>query len=131
LCKFFILNSKLKKMTNKEIANRLVELCRAGEYEKCYSELYSPNAWSIEPAGSPFEKVQGMEAFQEKGKQWNAGIEEFYGSEVSDPVVADDYFTISMGMDYKSKESGKRINHSEICVYKVENGKIVSEQFFY
>lgn len=119
-------------MTVQEIANKLVQYCREGAYDKCYQELYSPNAKSIEPnQENGWDTVQGMEAFAEKGKQWNAGIEEFYGGTVSDPVVADDYFTLSMGMDYKDKKSGERINHSEICVYKVENGKIVSEQFFY
>ena len=28
-------------MTTQEIANRLVELCRAGEYVMCYDELFS------------------------------------------------------------------------------------------
>ncbi len=117
-------------MTNQEIANRLVELCKAGDYQTCYQELYAPDAKSTEPRGDQWETVQGMEAFAEKGKEWNANIEEFYGSSISEPVVADDFFSLKMGMDYKTKD-GKRINHSEICVYKVENGKIISEQFFY
>jgi hypothetical protein len=90
-------------MTNKEIANRLVELCKAGDYETCYKELYAQDAKSIEPRGDQWEIIQGMEAFAAKGKEWNATIEEFYGSTISEPVVADDFFSLKMGMDYKNK----------------------------
>jgi len=35
-------------MTTTEIANRLVELCRKGDFTACYEELYSPRMvrWS-------------------------------------------------------------------------------------
>lgn len=118
-------------MTTKEIANRLVELCRKGEYDTCYKELYHADAKSIEPnEKGGWDTVQGMEAFAEKGKQWNEGIEEFYSGAVSEPIVSENHFSLEMSMDYKPK-GADRLNHSEICVYKVENGKIVSEQFFY
>lgn len=125
---------KLKNINNmeiKDIANRLVELCRAGDYQTCYQELYAPNAKSIEPnQENGWDTIEGMDAFAEKGKQWNEGIEEFYSGAVSDPIVSGNHFSIEMSMDYKPKGT-ERLNHSEICVYKVENGKIVSEQFFY
>jgi hypothetical protein len=35
-----------------------------------------------------------------------------------------------MGMEVTMKGAG-RVDMHEICVYKVENGKIVKEQFFY
>ena len=118
-------------MTNQEIANRHVELCRKGEYDTCYKELYSQDAVSIEPKGKALVEVaKGMEEFATKGKKWNESMEEFYGSSVSEPIVADDYFCVSMMVDCKMKGQ-ERSKSEELCIYKVENGKIVSEQFFY
>jgi len=118
-------------MTNQEIANRLIELCRAGDYATCYKELYAPNAVSIEPKGKALVEIAtGMEEFAAKGKKWNESIEHFYGSTISEPVVGDDYFSLAMSVDLKMKGM-ERSNDTEICVYKVESGKIVSEQFFY
>ncbi len=118
-------------MTNQEIANRLVELCRAGDYKTCYEELYAPNAWSREPKGKALvELATGMEEIAEKGKKWNEAMEAFHGSSISDPIVADDYFCVSMMVDctMKGKERSKT---EELCIYKIENGKIVSEEFYY
>jgi ketosteroid isomerase-like protein len=48
---------------------------------------------------------------------------------VSDPLVATNSFAVTMDMDVEMKD-GKRMQHKELCVYEVKNGKVVSEQFF-
>ena len=55
---------------------------------------------------------------------------EFHSSEIGDPIVGDNHFSCIMTSDVTFKEGG-RVNFSEVCVYKVEDGKIVLEQFFY
>ncbi|TAN04486.1 MAG: nuclear transport factor 2 family protein, partial [Rhodanobacteraceae bacterium] len=40
-------------MNTEQIAKRLVELCRKGEYEQAQRELYAQDAVSIEMPGSP------------------------------------------------------------------------------
>jgi len=119
-------------MTTKEVANKLVEHCRSGKFENAYTELYSPTAVSIEmPGVEGFpERVEGMEAIAEKGKAWQSMVEEFHGMEVSDPIVAGNHFSVSMVMDITMK-GRERSKDPEIALYKVEEGKIVSEQFFY
>lgn len=117
-------------MSTQEVANRLVELCRAGDYETCYKELYAEDAWSIEPESAPTPPVQGMAAFKEKGKKWNEMMEEFHGSSIGDPICGDKFFSCTMSTDITFKGQG-RVKMNEICVYEVENGKIVKEQFFY
>ena len=118
-------------MTTKEIANRLVALCRENKYEQAQKELYAQDAVSIEPENSPgMSTVKGLDKIVEKGNQFQAMIEEFHGQELSDPVIAGNYFSISLIMDVTFKEMG-RMPMEEIATYKVENGKIVSEQFFY
>jgi hypothetical protein len=117
-------------MSTQEIANRLVELCRKGDYETCYKELYSPNAASIEADDSfGSQRVEGMEAIRKKGEAWGAMIEEMHGSSVGDPIVAGNCFSCTMMVDWTMKGMGRQ-KMEEICVYKVEDGKIVSEQFF-
>lgn len=118
-------------MKVQEIADRLVELWRKGDFESCYTELYAPNAKSIEPEGAPFQKeTQGMKAFKEKGEKWQKTIEEFHGSKVSDPIVAGNHFSLTSSLDATFKEGGRR-KFDEVCVYEVKDGKIVKEQFFY
>lgn len=115
-------------MNTQEVANRLVELCRKGEYETCYRELYSPSAQSIEADGSV---CNGLEEMAAKGKEWNASIEEFNSSSIGEPIVSGNYFSIPMTMNLKYKEAPAAVDFNEICVYQVKDGKVVKEQFFY
>lgn len=117
-------------MSTQEVANKLVELCRRGEWQQVHDELYHQDCESIEPAGTPWGNVKGMEAIAQKGQQWASSIEEFHGSEVSDPLVAGDYFTVRMKTDTTMKGMG-RVQFEELCLYEVQDGKVVKEQFFY
>lgn len=118
-------------MTTQEVANRFNELAQTNNWEAILKELYSEDAESIEPQGSVgLASVKGMPAILEKAQKFNESIEEIHGGWCSTPVVGGSYFSLSMGMDVTFKGMG-RINMSEICLYKVVKGKIVSEQFFY
>ncbi len=117
-------------MNTQEVANRLVELCRQGNYEQAQNELYCENACSIEPKGAPNERVEGIEAIRQKGKQWEASVEQVHSAEVSEPIVAGNHFSLSMRNEITFKGMG-RMKIEEICNYKVKDGKIIEEQFFY
>jgi len=117
-------------MTTQEIATRLVELCNKGEFQTAYQELYSPNCVSIEPKGAQMEVCNGLEEMAEKGKLWNESMEEFHGSSIGEPIVADNHFSMTMMMDATFKDIGRE-KMNELCVYEVQDGKIVKEQFFY
>lgn len=117
-------------MTTQEVANRLVEICREGAWHKAYEELYSPNCVSIEPAGAPWERADGMDEILKKGEKFNEMVEEMHGGSVSDPLVAGNFFTLTMEMDVTFKGAPRK-KDSEVCVYEVKDGKIVKEQFFY
>ena len=117
-------------MSTVEIANRLVELCRKGNFETAQKELLADDAVSLEPHGTPeFEKeTKGLDAIIEKGKKWGEMVEEAHGMEVSEPLVADSSFAVTMNMDVTMK-GGQRMSITELCIYHVKDGKIVSEQF--
>ncbi len=117
-------------MTTQEIADRLVELCRQGQFTEAQQDLFSDDVVSIEPAGSPTERAVGKEALIAKGEQFGEMVEEMHGMTVSDPIVAGNFFSCIMTMDITYK-GGPRMQDSEIAVYEVRDGKIVLEHFFY
>jgi hypothetical protein len=118
-------------MTTNEIANRLVTLCRAGDFETAQSELFAKDAMSVEPYATPaFEKeTSGLAAIKEKGEKWNAMVKEMHSLEVSDPLVATNSFACTMRMDITMKEQG-HMDMTELCVYEVKDGKIIKEEFY-
>lgn len=117
-------------MTTEQIANRLVELCRQGEFETAQKELFADDALSIEPYSTPaFKKeTKGLDAIIEKGHKFSSMVEEMHGGTVSEPLLAGNSFAVLMSMDMTMKEKG-RMNMSELCVYEVKGGKIISESF--
>jgi hypothetical protein len=119
------------KMSTKEIADNLVEWCNKGEWQRAYQELYSPKIISIEEEGKDnMARLEGMEAVMKKGEWW-ANTFEVHSSKASDPVIADNWFSVKFEMDTTHRLSGQRSKSSEIAVYKVKEGKIVKEHFFY
>lgn len=120
-------------MTTQEVADQLVKWCNEGNEAKCYQELYSPDAVSWEMEADPNDamaKCKGMQEIQKKGEWWYENFE-VHSSKASEPTVADGYFTTRFDMDTTHKPSGQRSKMSELGVYKVKDGKITEERFFY
>lgn len=119
-------------MTNQEIANRLYELVKAGDYFTAYSELFSVNVVAKEPqlAEIGLAEVRGVDAVKEKVARLGAGVVELTSREMSDPIVTDSHIAFTNIVKGKLQD-GNDFNLSEICLYRVEEGKIVSEEFIY
>jgi hypothetical protein len=117
-------------MTTKEIAERLVVLCREGKVEAAQKELYADDAINIEPYGTPAypKETKGLNAIIEKGHQFAAMIEQVHSISISDPLVAGSSFAYAMQLDATIKGQG-RMNLDELCIYEVKDGKIISERF--
>ena len=118
-------------MSTKEIAKKLKKLCEQGNFEAAQKELFAKDAVSIEPmASEAFAKeVHGLDAILKKGKQWEEMVAKNHSLEVSEPIVAGNTFALTMRMDVTMKD-GKRMDMTELCVYNVKDGKVISEQFF-
>ncbi|MGM9478287.1 SnoaL-like domain-containing protein [Pedobacter sp. GSP4] len=117
-------------MNTKEVAEKLVQLCRENKHEQAIDELYSDDVVSREPKGSPMEFTEGKAAVKGKTVQWEESVAEIHSSELSEPIVADNHFAVVMDIDATYKEHG-RMKMSEICVYEVKDGKIIADNFFY
>jgi hypothetical protein len=118
-------------MTTQEIAARLAELCKNAEWEQAYKELFAGNAVSIEPeAMGPFEKeTKGLDAMLKKAAIFGEMVEAFHSAEVSEPLVAGNSIAFKLTIDATMKGRGRQ-PMTELCVYKVKDGKILSEEFF-
>lgn len=117
-------------MTTQQVADRFYELSQQNGFELIQTELYSKNATSIEPAGGIFTNAEGLDAIMEKGKQFHNMIEEMHGGYCTQPLVAGNFFTCTMGMDV-TLIGQPRMKMDEVAVYEVKDGKIISEQFFF
>lgn len=122
---------KLKIMTTEELATRLVDYCRKGEFEKAQKELFADNAVSNEPFATPaFEKVtKGLPAIIEKGHKFQQMVSKMHGLTVSEPLVTKGSLAFTLLMDVTMKEQGRE-QMKELCVYEVKDGKVVAEHFF-
>ena len=119
-----------KTMTTREVADRLVELCRKGLILEAQEELFADDVTSHEPVNSQIPPAIGKEAVLAKGKQFASLIEERRSGSFEDPIIAGEYFSFVCKLDATLKGVGKVV-WDEICVFGVKNGKVISEQFFY
>jgi hypothetical protein len=118
-------------MTTKEVAKKLVQMGRDGKVEEVIQELFTEDTMSIEPTeGTLPKETRGLKAIQQTAALFISLVEQFLGSNITDPVVPGAYFSFAWDTAIQIKGE-KRKTMSEICLYKVKDAKIVSAQFFY
>ena len=118
-------------MNTREVAEKLVSFIKEGKYDEAHAELFTDNAISVEPEGMENRIAEGREAIKAKGEMWQSMVEEVHSMSVSEPLVADDHFSVQMAMNITYKGAPGPHESSEIAVFTVEDGKIVKEEFFY
>jgi hypothetical protein len=114
--------------TINEIAARLSSLVEKHAFLEAYEELFSEHAESIDPMNKNVP-ISGRAALMERERQFLENTE-IHGLKVADPSFAGNYFGVAMSFDFTPKGQERR-KIEELCVYKVEFGKIVSQQFFF
>ncbi|MDX1960243.1 MAG: SnoaL-like domain-containing protein [Leptospiraceae bacterium] len=114
-------------MNTKEIASKLVQLCKEKKFSVARKQLFSNNAVGIEADGSI---CKGLKTMDKKEKGWHSSMEKFHSVKVSKPLVNGNFFSVAFTWDvtYKGKE---RTQWSEIGIFEIKNGKIIMERFFY
>lgn len=117
-------------MSTKEIAQRLVDLCRVGQFAEAYAELFAPEFESIEPSYGVLPQVVGVEGIQQRAALFHETIREVHSGYFNDPQIAGRFFSMALGFE-ATYTDGTRRNFDEIGVYEVRDGKIVREQFFF
>jgi ketosteroid isomerase-like protein len=116
-------------MNTQEIAKDVVVLCREGKFAEAGEKYWADDVLSVEPAGDNAES-RGKEAARAKGEWW-ASTHEAHKVEVEGPYVNGDQFAVRFIMDVTDKTSGQRQTMDEVGLYRVRDGKIAEERFFY
>lgn len=121
-------------MTTKQVAERYYELFKQGKSPQIVEELYGHNVVNKEPEHAIAQGVPavttGLEAVKAKSKAGAERIEQVHSFFCTEPLVAGNFFSCTMGRDLTLK-AGPRIAREEVAVFEVKDGKIVLEQFFY
>lgn len=119
-------------MTTQQIADTLVNLCSAGKFDEAAGKLYSDDIVSMEAGAPPggSRESKGIAAVKAKGEWWIAN-HDVHSVKVEGPLVAGSHFAVKFVLDVTFKPQSKRFTMEEIGIYKVADGKIVYEEFFY
>ena len=113
-----------------EVGTQLVALCREGKFHEAISTLYSPEIVSVEAMEGEQQTVSGLEAVLGKAAWWGDN-HEVHSADVDGPYPNGDKFIVFFNMDVTFKPEGRRFLMKEAGLYKVVDGKIVKEKFFY
>ena len=109
------------------ISDRLIELLRKQEFVKAYTELFNAEAESIDPLDPRPGGLKGLAQLIKKEELFLSKVQ-INNIEISEAIHAGNYFSISLFMSFRLEDKEGSVD--ELCVYKVEQGEIVSQQFF-
>jgi ketosteroid isomerase-like protein len=116
--------------TTEEVATKLVDYCRNGEWMKAVDDLYAKDIVSVEARSMenmPAE-MRGIDQVRGKTEWWEKNFE-VHSAKVGGPFVARDTFVVQFDIDVTDKASNKRMQMSEVGIYTVKDGKVAREEF--
>lgn len=117
-------------MSTEEVATKLVEYCRKGEWMKAVDDLYGKEIVSVEARtmeNMPAE-MRGIDQVRGKTEWWEKNMQ-VHSAKVTGPFVARDTFVVQFDVDVTDKASKKRMQMSEVGIYKVKDDKVAREEF--
>ena len=121
-------------MTTAEIGKQLVAFCQDRKGLDAVDALYSEKIVSIEAQGSDElpARMEGIEAVRGKNAWWYDN-HEIHAENAIGPFCGqrEDEFAAIFEMDVTFKPTGERQKLVEVALYRVENGKIAHEEFWY
>ena len=119
-------------MTTQEVADTLVKLCSEGKFQDATDALFSNDIVSMEAGAPPGQsrESKGLDAVKAKGEWWVAN-HEVHPVKVEGAAGSRVAFFCGFKLDVTFKPESKRFTMEEVAVYKVADGKIVYEEFFY
>ena len=112
------------------VASRFVELYQKGLPQKIYDELFADNAKRLESIKVAWPVEQ--EAAQKPGRLLSFAeiLWQSSKADIGQPIVAGNHFAVVIKIP-ANKHAPHATAKEEVAVFRVEAGKIVSEQFFH
>lgn len=111
----------------KDLVHDLVKMINEGKIMEAFEKYYADNVTMQENESGP--RV-GKEANREFEKMFVEGITEFRESKVLGITWGDNISMVESYMDATHKDWGV-MKKTQVAVQRWENGKIVSEKFYY
>lgn len=107
--------------------------CNAGTERVGLDTLYHADCVSVEALEGPNgQEAHGLVAIRGKHDWWDSAFEEHKLSAEGPYFNAPNRFTLIFQMDVTERESGQRMQMSEIGLYTVDSdGLITREEFFF
>lgn len=111
----------------------LTKHCNAKTEHEALDKLYHADCVSVESLDGPNgREAHGLDAIRGKHAWWDSAFEEHETSAQGPFFNAPNRFTLIFQMDVTERESGQRMQMSEVGLYTVDtDGMIVREEFFY
>ncbi len=96
-------------MNTEEVATKLVEYCRKGEWMQAVNDLYAKDIVSVEAheMGSMPAEMRGIDQVRGKTEWWEKNMQ-VHSAKVAGPFVARDSFVVQFDVDVTDKASNKR-----------------------
>ena len=117
-------------MNTEEVATKLAEYCRKGEWMQAVNDLYAKDIVSVEPREMENMPAEMRGIDQVRGKtEWREKNMQVHSAKVTGPFVARDTFVVQFDVDVTDKASNKRMQMSEVGIYIVKEGKVAREEF--
>ncbi len=119
-------------MTTQEVADKLVKMCSEGKFLEAIDQLYGQDIVNVEAVPPPGQsrETKGFAAVRGRSEWWTAN-HEVHSAKIEGPLVAGSHFAVVFIMDVTFKPESRRMHMEEVGVYKVADGKVVYEEFFY
>jgi ketosteroid isomerase-like protein len=117
------------RTTTRDVAMRLVAMCREGRHDDAIRALYAPHVESWE-AMEPMRLCRGRDAVLAKAAWWQRE-HDVHAATVEGPYVNGEEFAVRFSYDFTRRATGERVTMDEIGVYRVEDGRVVEERFLY
>lgn len=114
-------------------ATQIADHCRAGTEREGLKTLYHADCVSVEALDGPNgREARGLDAMNAKHDWWESAFEEHKITTKGPFFHAPNKFTLMFDMDVTERESGQRMQMSEIGLYTVDtDGLVTREEFFY
>jgi hypothetical protein len=119
-------------MTTAEVATQLITLIGERKFMEAIDSLYADDVVSLEArgyAGLPRE-LRGREQVRGKNAWWLEN-NEVHAIKADGPFLSPEKFAVVYWFDRTFKNSGERSQFTEVAIYTVTEGKIVSEEFLF
>lgn len=114
-----------------EIAARFHTLAQQEKWFEIQDEFFAEDVRSIEPPDSPYlPNATGKIAVRQKAQDFVSRVEAVHQAHTTAPVIGGDHFAVGRLIECTVRGLG-RIKIDQIMLYRVRDGRIVLEQFFY